>query len=159
MNGKHRCAFSARFRRHAFGWRSQPAITRIREAVSEIKKAVRSPGLYREAIELANRTPCYPRTLARTARDMAVKEPQFDLEAGIAALRWLAEGYGYEITRMEVWQAYASTMKAADRAGCRIETLERIRRLLASASYGSLVLQAIGREQESSGSGGHSGTP
>jgi hypothetical protein len=90
---------------------------------------------------------------------MAVKEPQFDLEAGIAALRWLAEGYGYEITRMEVWQAYASTMKAADRAGCRIETLERIRRLLASASYGSLVLQAIGREQESSGSGGHSGTP
>jgi len=38
---KHRWTFTARFRRHAFGWRSQPAIIRIREAVSEIKKAAR----------------------------------------------------------------------------------------------------------------------
>ena len=34
--------FKARFRRHAFGWRSQPAITRIKEAVSEITKAARN---------------------------------------------------------------------------------------------------------------------
>jgi len=121
--------------------------------------AARSAGLYREAIELANRTPCDPRTLARAARDMAAEEPRFALEAGIAALRWLAEGYGYEITRMEVWQAYASTMKAADGAGCRVETLERIRRLLARATHGSFVLQAIGREQEFSGLGGQPGTP
>ena len=33
--------FSARFRRRAFGCRSQPAIQRIREAVSEIKKTAR----------------------------------------------------------------------------------------------------------------------
>lgn len=33
--------FRARFRRHAFGWRSQPAIKRIKEAVSEIKKVAR----------------------------------------------------------------------------------------------------------------------
>ena len=38
---KHKWTFRARFRRHAFGWRSQPAIKRIKEAVSEIKKAVR----------------------------------------------------------------------------------------------------------------------
>ncbi len=31
-------AFRARFRANAFGWKSQPAITRVREAVSEIKK-------------------------------------------------------------------------------------------------------------------------
>jgi len=37
----HRWQFSARFRHHAFGWRSQPAIQRIREAVSEIRKVVR----------------------------------------------------------------------------------------------------------------------
>jgi len=60
---------------------------------------------------------------------------------------------------MEVWQAYASTMKAADGAGCRVETLERIRRLLARATHGSFVLQAIGREQEFSGLGGQPGTP
>ncbi len=34
--------FAGRFRRNAFGWRSQPAIQRVREAVSEIKKAARS---------------------------------------------------------------------------------------------------------------------
>lgn len=34
----HPWAFRARFRRSAFGWKSQPAITRVREAVSEIKK-------------------------------------------------------------------------------------------------------------------------
>lgn len=28
--------FTSRFRRHAFGWRSQPAIERLKEAVSEI---------------------------------------------------------------------------------------------------------------------------
>ena len=33
--------FKARFRRHAFGWRSQPAIQRVKEAVSEIKKVRR----------------------------------------------------------------------------------------------------------------------
>ncbi|MEA3226348.1 MAG: hypothetical protein U9Q07_10395, partial [Planctomycetota bacterium] len=37
----HKWTFRARFRRHAFGWRSQPAIRRIKEAVSEIKKAAR----------------------------------------------------------------------------------------------------------------------
>jgi hypothetical protein len=31
----------ARFRRHAFGWRSQPAIQRVKEAVREIKRAAR----------------------------------------------------------------------------------------------------------------------
>lgn len=35
-------AFRARFRRNAFGWRSAPAVTRIREAVAEIREAARS---------------------------------------------------------------------------------------------------------------------
>jgi hypothetical protein len=33
--------FKARFRRHAFGWRSQPAVLRVKQAVSEIKKVAR----------------------------------------------------------------------------------------------------------------------
>ena len=40
-DSKQSWAFRTRFRRHAFGWRSQPAIKRIKEAVSEIKKAAR----------------------------------------------------------------------------------------------------------------------
>ena len=37
----HKWMFAARFRRHAFGWRSQPAIARIKEAVSEIAQVAR----------------------------------------------------------------------------------------------------------------------
>ncbi len=33
--------FKARFRRHAFGWRSKPAIQRVRQAVGEIKRVAR----------------------------------------------------------------------------------------------------------------------
>jgi hypothetical protein len=44
-SGKTTWAFRARFRRHAFGWRSQPAISRIKEAVAEIKKAARKDAL------------------------------------------------------------------------------------------------------------------
>jgi hypothetical protein len=38
----HTWAFKPRFRRRAFGWRSQPAILRIREAVSEISRMTRT---------------------------------------------------------------------------------------------------------------------
>jgi hypothetical protein len=37
----YRWEFKRSFRRRAFGWRSQPAILRIREAVSEIRRAAR----------------------------------------------------------------------------------------------------------------------
>ena len=39
--GGHSWRFKARFRRHAFGWKSHPAITRLQEALSEIKQVVR----------------------------------------------------------------------------------------------------------------------
>jgi len=37
----HRWKFKPRFRRHAFGWKSLPAIGRIKEAVAEIKKVAK----------------------------------------------------------------------------------------------------------------------
>lgn len=92
--------------------------------------AAKDAGLYHEAIELANRTPCDPKTLIRAARDMAAAEPQFALEAGMAALRWLLSGYGYEITGLDVWASYRHTMSAAERAGCRVQAFERVRRLV-----------------------------
>lgn len=124
----HRWAFTPRFRRHAFGWRSQPAVQRVREAAAEIQKlakkdptqapakilddlvastpgqegkwvaAAKDAGLYDEAIALAQRTPCDPRTLSRAARDFTATKPWFAVEAGLAALRWIVAGYGYEIT-------------------------------------------------------------
>ena len=37
----HTWEFRARFRRHSFGWKSQPAIQRIKQAVGEIRKVAR----------------------------------------------------------------------------------------------------------------------
>ena len=37
----HKWVFAPRFRRHAFGWRSQPAVQRVKEAVAEIQKVAR----------------------------------------------------------------------------------------------------------------------
>ncbi len=97
--------------------------------------AAKSEELFDEAIALANRTPCSPQTLTRAARDFAVKNPTFALESGMAALRWLVEGYGYEITSLQVLDAYSFTMQAADHAGRVEETQERIRRLVATETF------------------------
>jgi hypothetical protein len=93
--------------------------------------AAKDAGLYDEAIALARRTPCDPRTLTRAARDFAATNPRFAVEAGVAALRWIAAGYGYEITDLDVLAACSSTMDAARNAGAVDETKGRIRELLA----------------------------
>jgi hypothetical protein len=108
-------------------------------------------GLFDEAIRLANRTPADPRTLTRAARDFADKRPEFALEAGLAALRWLVDGYGYEVTGADVWAAYANTMKAAEKAGRAGEARERIRRLVAAETFGErFVTRILGREIDDS---------
>jgi len=92
--------------------------------------AAKDAGLFDEAIALANRAPCDPRTLTRAARDFADSNPAFAMEAGMAAVSWLVEGYGYDITEADVWAAYATTMRAADNARRRDETHGRIRALV-----------------------------
>jgi len=79
--------------------------------------AAKDAKLFTEAIALARRTPCSPQTLTRAARDFAVKQPQFATEAGMTALHWLMEGYGYDITSLDVLNAYTHTMTAAENSG------------------------------------------
>jgi len=79
--------------------------------------AAKSAGLFEDAIVLANRSPCDPKTLNRAARDFVDKNPNFAIEAGITSLRWLVDGYGYDITSADVLAAYTHTMNAAPMAG------------------------------------------
>jgi tetratricopeptide (TPR) repeat protein len=109
-------------------------------------------GLLELAVELANRSPSDPRTLIRASRDFMDKNPAFALEAGLAALRWLGQGYGYEIIGADVWPAYSHTMQAAERLGRREEIRARIRELAANAGF---VADVLGREL---GTGGQPGT-
>lgn len=109
--------------------------------------AAKSAGLYDEAIALANQTPCDPRTLTRAAKEMSATQPDFAVEAGMAALRWLVAGFGYDITAMEVREAYNCTIRAAEKLGCKQETLERIRKLVESQTAGErFAANVIGKE-------------
>ena len=71
--------------------------------------------LYDLALDLANRSPCDPKTLTRAARDFLDTEPAFALGSAMAALRWLSEGWGYEVTSADVVEAYDRAMDAAIR--------------------------------------------
>lgn len=109
--------------------------------------AAKDARLFDEAIALANRTPCDPETLTRAARDFTETNPAFATEAGIAALHWLVQGYGYEITSADVWAAYSNTIKAAGNAGRGDEIRARARALVASEQGpGGFVTSVIGRE-------------
>jgi len=86
--------------------------------------------LYALAIELANLSPCEPKTLTRAARDYLESEPEFALGAALAALRWLCEGWGYEVTGADVVEAYDRAMDAAAQLNKTDETSDCIRQLL-----------------------------
>jgi len=108
--------------------------------------AAKDAGLYDEALALASRTPCAPKTLARAARDFGEKEPAFAIGAGLLSLHWLVQGYGYEITGADVWDAYRATIAAAERRGAGAEVKERIRKRVASEHAGGFVAKVLGRE-------------
>lgn len=107
--------------------------------------AAKEAGLYDDALALASRSPCDPRTLTRAARDYVEKQPAFALSAGMLALDWLGQGYGYEITSVDVWEAYRSTLAAAERLDCAAHAKEHLRKLVA-ADGATFVRQVLGRE-------------
>ena len=109
--------------------------------------AAKDAGLYEEAIQLARSSPCDPRTLTRAARDFGEKNPAFAVKAGLAALHKLVEGYGYEITGLDVSAACSSTLKAAEMSGALGETLHCIRRLVKTDAPGAqFVKEILGRD-------------
>jgi tetratricopeptide (TPR) repeat protein len=113
--------------------------------------AAKEAGLYDEAIVLARRTPCDPRTLTRAARDFATTNPRFAVEAGLAALSWIAAGHGYEITGLDVRAACSSTLDAARNGGVVDEAEGRIRALIAGprSTAKDLIAAALGTRRDS----------
>jgi len=102
-------------------------------------------GFYDLALELTNRSPCDPKTLTRAAKDYLEPEPEFALESAIAALRWLSEGWGYEVTSVDVAEAYDRAMDAATRLNRVDDVTERIRQFVEASDNASVrfVLEAL----------------
>ena len=125
--------------------------------------AAKEAGQREVAGELANQSPCDPKTLTRAARDFVEKDPGFALTAGLAALRWLSAGYGYEVSSADVWAAYSHTMTAAEHLGRRDEVRQRIRAFVANNGFVAQVLRSelgLGGQQrrKTAKSGGANGT-
>lgn len=105
--------------------------------------AAKSARLYDFAIQIANSSPCDPKTLTRASGDLAEKEPKFAMEAGLAALRWLIGGYGYEVTNFDVINAYDNTLKSAALACRKEEADSRIKELMRAEGACLFVIKVL----------------
>ena len=106
--------------------------------------AAKDAGLFDVAIELGARSPTDPRTLTRAARDYAEKQPAFALAAGLAALRWISLGHGYEITGADVLDAYSAVTQAVPNAGVPAQLVnEQIRDMITSTQPGNSLMKTI----------------
>jgi hypothetical protein len=106
--------------------------------------AAKDAGFFELAIELANRSPADPRTLIRAAKDYAVKRPEFALAAGMTALRGIANGWGYDITGVDVLDAFAVVIQAAHAAGVDEAVVKAdVRALIAESSSGGEFVQRV----------------
>lgn len=104
-------------------------------------------GFYDIAIQLANRTPCEPKTLIRAARDFELGEPLFALKAALTALRWLCEGWGYELDGSEVHSAFEYALRAAERIGQRTDALEAMTGLVDPERSGEAWVRGVLRRK------------
>ncbi len=95
--------------------------------------------LFDLALELANRSHCDPKTLTRAARDYLDTEPVFALGCAMAALRWLSQGWGYEVTSADVVEAYDRAMDAASRLNKIDEVTGQIQQLVESNESASVL--------------------
>ena len=79
--------------------------------------AAKDAGFLDLALEFANTGRTDPRTLSRASRDLLKEDARFCLEVGRLAIQRMLEGYGYELTGMEVIDAYNHFMAAAQTLG------------------------------------------
>jgi len=116
--------YLATFRSLIRKYPNKPAVDILRDLVSSQPgsegkwfAAAKDVGLFDVAIDLVNKSPTDPRTLIRASRDFGEKQARFAVSAGLAALQWIARGYGYQITAGDVLEAYSCILKAASSAG------------------------------------------
>ena len=140
----------ATFRATAKKYSHKPARDILRDLVasqpgSEGKwfAAAKDAGLFDLAIELVTHSPTDPRTLTRAARDYCTGQPGFAVASGLAALRWISQGDGYEITTVDMFDAYSALIQAAPNAGISEEQIkEQVHKIMADSQPGNQFLKA-----------------
>lgn len=145
-NVPHKWQFKARFRRQAFGWKTQPAATRIREAVSEIKKVARKePVLAGEgavlflerlvpAIEQVDGSSGAIGTAVNKAIEALVPIIAKAPASGSERVAWLErltiaqqnDGYGYLTTLGDYWGELCATKEEASKCADGLRNMVRL---------------------------------
>ena len=100
-------------------------------------------GLLDLAADLAKRSPCDPKTLNRAVRDHLDDSPMFALDVALASLRWLTDGYGYEVTSADVADAFRAATLAADELGRTEEVAVEIGRLLRKGNPDTMLVRQV----------------
>jgi hypothetical protein len=83
--------------------------------------AAKDAGFLDLALEFARTGRTDPRTLSRASRDLLENDDRFSLEVGRLALQRMLEGYGYELTGMDIIETYEHFMAAAQTLGIASE--------------------------------------
>jgi len=83
--------------------------------------AAKDAGFLDLALEFANTGRTDPCTLSRASRDLLKKDARFSLEVGRLAIQRILEGHGYELTGIDVLDAYHHFMAAALSLGIAAE--------------------------------------
>ncbi len=88
--------------------------------------------LFDQATQLAWASPCDPKTLTRAARDHLTKQPDFAMQAALAALHWMSMGHGYELTGFDAHEAHRLAIDAAANAQQSAQAQASIAQVLAT---------------------------
>jgi hypothetical protein len=106
--------------------------------------AAKTAGFFDLAIALISENPADPKTLARAAKEYASKKPDFAIDSGMASLRWIIAGFGYEITNIDVLMAYDAIIAASNYALIDQSIIkEKIRQLIIDTKPESAYIESI----------------
>ena len=98
------------------------------------------------ALHLAQKSPCDPKTLNRAAKDTVGDYPEFALGVAKASLHWLCEGWGYEITSLDVLEPYRYALQAAELLEIEQQVRQDIAEMVDGAGKdGKFVKDVLGR--------------
>jgi hypothetical protein len=79
--------------------------------------AAKEAGFLDLALEFAQAGGTDPRTLSRASRDLLEKDAKFCLEVARIAIQRMLEGYGYELSGIDLIDAYTHFLRAAAKLG------------------------------------------
>ena len=105
--------------------------------------AAKDDGILDLALHFAKTGSTDPKTLSRAARDLIETDARFCLHVGRIALQRMADGYGYELTGIDVMDAYTHFIKAAEKLGVAEDARKDALAMAANAKQGSTFAKAL----------------